>query len=91
VPTAVRVGAGWDRTQPASAAINRFRIDDRALDTAVANTAAALVIRDAVSVADAHLGAIAQALRGAEIVVLISDPRDIERVSAPARVTTVLV
>jgi hypothetical protein len=45
VPTAVRVEAGWDRTQAESAAINRFRIQDRPLSTATADAVAAINAR----------------------------------------------
>ena len=42
VPTAVRVEAGWDRSLMAAAAINRFRVDDRPLETTDANVAATI-------------------------------------------------
>lgn len=91
VPTAVRVEAGWDRTQPTSAAINRFRVDDRPLDSSAANAAAALVAGLAVSVADAHIGAVVQSMSGVDFVVLTSDPRDVHRVCAPTSVRSILV
>jgi hypothetical protein len=91
VPTAVRVEAGWDRTEPAAAALNRFRVDDHPLDTPAANLAAGIVTRDRVSVADAHLGATVRMLRGADVVVLTSDPADIRRASSPVAVRTVLI
>ncbi|MEX2620532.1 MAG: hypothetical protein WD250_09960, partial [Egibacteraceae bacterium] len=43
VPTVVRVAAGWDRSTPAAAAINRFRVVDGVLDGAAADVAAWLV------------------------------------------------
>lgn len=43
-----------------------------------------------VSVADAHIGAVASTATG-DVVVLTSDPHDIERASAPRRVTTVRI
>lgn len=91
MPTAVRVEAGWDRTRPTSAAINRFRVEDKPLDSSTANAAAALVAGLSVSVADAHIGAVVQAMPGVEFVVLTSDPGDVRRVSAPTSVRTILV
>jgi predicted nucleic acid-binding protein len=91
VPTAVRVEAGWDRTAPSAAAINRLRVDDRPLDTATADLAAAIAGQvDGVSVADAHIGATMRALDH-EAVVLTSDPEDIQRVAGAQRVTTVRI
>ena len=91
VPTAVRVEAGWDRKRPSAAAINRFRVHDQPLDGSTANTAASLVAKLSVSVADAHIGAVVQALRDDEIVALTSDPRDVRRVCSPTQVRTILV
>lgn len=92
VPTSVRVEAGWDRTQPAAAAINRMRVVDHVLDTATANVAAAIAdgLAD-VSVADAHVGAAIQSLPHDEVVVLTSDPGDITRVAGDRPVRTVRV
>lgn len=90
VPTAVRVEAGWDRTQPAAAAINRFRVVDHVLDGASADVAA--TIRRSlvgVSVADAHLDAAVQSLPHDEVVVLTSDPADVARVSGDRPVRTI--
>ncbi len=92
VPTSVRVEAGWDRTQPAAAAINRLRIADHVLDTSSANVAASLVTNAAgVSVADAHVGAAIRSLAYDEVVVLTSDPGDITRVAGDRPVRTVHV
>ncbi len=91
VATAVRVEAGWDRSQPGSAAINRFRVQDAALDAASANVAAALVNQTGVSVADAHVGAVIRSLTGDEVVVLTSDPDDMVRVSTPRPITAVRI
>ena len=52
VPAAVRVEAGWDRTAPAWAFVNRLRIADIPLDRTHANTAAAISSRTGVSVAE---------------------------------------
>lgn len=79
VPSAVRVEAGWDRTAPAWAFINRLRIADIPLDASHADAAAALRTRTRVSVADAHLGAIVRASN--QVTVLTSDPGDMHLVA----------
>ena len=92
VPTAVRVEAGWDRTAPGAALLNRFRIIDQPLDGPAANVAATLVSSGvASSVADAHIGAAVRAAPGPEVVVLSSDPRDMAAVCTPtpARIVTI--
>jgi predicted nucleic acid-binding protein len=81
VPTAVRVEAGWDRTSPQWAFLNRLRIADVPLDIAHANAAAAIHGRAQVSVADAHIGATVRSAPNAGITVLTSDPSDIRRVA----------
>ena len=91
VPTSVRVEAGWDRTRPEAAAINRFRIADHALDAASANVAAAIADELGVSVADAHAGAVIRSLPHDEVVVLTSDPDDITRVTGGRPVRAVRV
>jgi len=79
VPTAVRVEAGWDRTSPSWAFINRLRIADIPLDPGHANAAAGVRNRTRVSVADAHLGA---AIRAADqVTVLTSAPLDMHVVA----------
>lgn len=79
VPAAVRVEAGWDRTAPAWAFVNRLRIADVPLDASHANAAAGIRHRTGVSVADAHLGA---AIRAADqVTVVTSDPRDMRLVA----------
>jgi predicted nucleic acid-binding protein len=89
VPTAVRVEAGWDRTQPAAAAINRLRVVDHVLNTSTANAAATIISLAGVSVADAHVGATIRSLAHDEIVVLTSDPDDLARVAGDRPVRTV--
>ena len=92
VPTSVRVEAGWDRTQPAAAAMNRLRVTDHMLDASAANIAAAITSSlTGVSVADAHIGAIIRSLAHVEVVVLTSDPGDITRVAGDRPVRTVHV
>lgn len=94
VPTSVRVEAGWDRTENAAAAINRFRIVDYPLGTRTANHAAAIRKHTGVSVADAHLGAAVGELAPAtprSIVVLTSDPDDISRATEPTPVTIIRI
>jgi hypothetical protein len=87
-PTAVRVEAGWDRTAPAAAFVNRLRIRDAALDGPAANVAAGIRARHEVSVANAHLGAVVAALapKGA-VTVITSDPADVGKVVQPYPVT----
>ena len=92
MPTTVRVEAGWDRTQPDAATLNRFRITDQTLAAQTANTAATLIAkRVATSVADAHLGAAVQRLVTDEIVVITSDPQDMTAVCSPIPVTIVTI
>ena len=89
VPAAVRVEAGWDRTAPAWAFINRFPVADIPLDTNHADTAAGIVKRTGVSVADAHLGAAIQASNADHVMVLTSDPDDMRRVAEGRQVNVV--
>lgn len=82
VPTTVRVEAGWDRTVPAAATINRLKIRDAPLDAAIANAAASIAIEHGVSPADAHLGAVARSAGAvARVTILTSDPQDLRRVA----------
>jgi hypothetical protein len=91
-PTSVRVEAGWDRTSPAWAFLNRLRIADVPLDAGYANTAAAIRERAHVSVADAHAGATVQsAPDDADITVVTSDPEDIRTVAGGRPVTVVAI
>jgi len=89
VPAAVRVEAGWDRTAPAWAFINRLPITDIPLDRNHADTAAGIVKRTGVSVADAHLGAAIQAAEPGQVVVISSDPGDMRKVAEGRRVDIV--
>lgn len=92
VPTAVRVEAGWNRSDPVAAAANRFRVTDAPLDQATADVAADIVVRADVSVVDAHIGAVVRTVLAADdVVVLSSDPNDMVRVSAPKRITAVRI
>src|ERR1700730_18300403 len=91
VPTAVRVGAGWDRTSPAWAFLNRLRIGDLPLDTAHASTAAAIRSRTGVSVADAHLGAVIQSAPADQITVVTSDPADMRLVAGDRDITVAAI
>lgn len=90
VPTSVRVEAGWDRTTPGAATLNRLGVVDTVLDTANADIAAGIAEHTGVSVADAHLGAAARSSEG-EIVVLTSDPHDMRLVSHPKQVTAIRI
>ena len=88
VPTAVRVEAGWDRSAPRSAFLNRLLIRDVSLDKDHADVAAAISDHTGVSVADAHLGAV---MRAADVAVAVvtSDPGDMRAVAGDARVTVI--
>jgi hypothetical protein len=89
VPTAVRIEAGWDRTARAWTFLNRLRIADIPLDPTRASAAATIRTRTAVSVADAHLGAVVQSAPADQITVVTSDPRDIRRVAGGTDITVV--
>ena len=91
VPTTVRVEAGWDRTMPAWAFLNRLRIADIALDGLNANIAASIRQDARVSVADAHIGAVIAATTATKVTVITSDPADIRRVAAEREVHVVTV
>ena len=90
-PTAVRVEAGWDRSSPQWAFLNRLRIVDVPLDAFCTNKAAAIREQACVSVADSHIGATVQSAPDADITVLTSDPEDIRRVAGGRRVTVVAI
>ena len=89
VPAAVRVEAGWDRTSPAWASVNWFRIADVPLDTTHADAAAGIAKRTGASVADAHLGATIQAAEADDVVVLTSEPGDMRKVAEGRQVNVV--
>lgn len=91
VPTAVRVEAGWDRTMPAWAFLNRLLIGDITLDGSSANIAASICQDARVSVADAHIGAVIQAAAAAKVTVITSDPGDIKRVAGDGEVNVVTI
>jgi predicted nucleic acid-binding protein len=91
VPAAVRVEAGWDRTSPQWAFLNRLRITDVPLDAAHANAAATIHEQARVSVADAHIGATLQSAPNADITVVTSDPADIRRFAGGRPVTVVAI
>jgi len=90
-PTTVRVEAGWDRSDPTAAFVNRFRVVDLSLDTDRADTAAEILRRTGVSVADAHICAVALTSSADAIVVLTSDSGDMVRASAPRGITAVRI
>ena len=89
VPMAVRIEAGWDRTSAAWAFLNRLRIADVPLDQAHSNVAAAIRNETAVSVADAHLGAVIQSSLAARVTVVTGDPEGVRLVTAGSSVTIV--
>jgi hypothetical protein len=91
VPTAVRVEAGWNRTAPPWAFVNRLRIMDEELGAAQANTAATIHEQVGVSVADAHLGAIIRMATAEQVTVLTSDPTDIGLVAGDRAIVVVAI
>jgi hypothetical protein len=91
VPLAVRVEAGWDRSDPAWAFASRLRITDILLDPKHADAAASLCRRTGVSVADAHLGAAIQHAAQDRITVITSDPGDMREVTQDRRVNVVAI
>jgi predicted nucleic acid-binding protein len=91
VPTAVRVEAGWDRTIPAWAFLNRLRIGDISLDGLNANIAATIHQDARVSLADAHIGAVIQATAATKVTVITSDSGDVRRVAADREVNVVTI
>lgn len=92
VPTAVRVEAGWDRSRPGAALINRLRIADVSLDGAQADAAASIAAELGVSVADAHVGATMRSISaGGDVRVVTSDPRDMARIASGTDQSIVVV
>lgn len=91
VPAAVRVEAGWDRTSPRWAFLNRLRITDVPLDAAHADAAAAIHEQAKVSVADAHVGATVRSAPDTDVTVITSDPADIRRVAGDRLVIVVAI
>jgi hypothetical protein len=76
VPTAVRVEAGWDRTDPVGANANRLaRPRDHVLDRAAADRATQLRAAADVSVVDACVGQAAEAAPNPAVIVT-SDTQD---------------
>jgi len=91
VPTTVRVEAGWNRTRPGSAAINRLRITDAELDSKTTDTATEIRAETGISVVDAHLGATARSLTTNDLIILTSDPHDMTQATGnkPATIITI--
>jgi hypothetical protein len=90
VPVAVRVEAGWDRTDPKAAVVNRVSgARDVPLTTEAANRAERLRSACGVSVVDATVGEAAEAAPK-PVVILSSDGEDMRtlarRVSGEVRV-----
>ncbi|MGQ0623967.1 MAG: hypothetical protein ACT4PP_04825 [Sporichthyaceae bacterium] len=81
VPTAVRVEACWDRSDPSAAPINRLKVTDVELTSEVTNRAARLRAVLGLSVADAHLGAALETTGGPHTVIT-SDVEDVTRLCA---------
>jgi predicted nucleic acid-binding protein len=91
VPTSIRVEAGWNRTSPSWAFLNRLRVADLPLDALYANAAASIRQAAQVSVADAHIGAVIQSASADRISVITSDPVDMRRIAGDRNVTVVTV
>jgi hypothetical protein len=93
VPATVQVEAGWDRTSPTSVQINRYPITISALDSPSADAAARIVAAHSVTPADAHVGVLCQKLaaQDARVIVLTSDPDDIELVASPTTITALRI
>jgi hypothetical protein len=82
VPVAVRVEAGWDRSAPAAAVLNRIsRARDVVLDGPAADRAAHLRSQSGVSVVDATVARAAEVLPG-PAAILTSDVTDMRRLAA---------
>ena len=93
VPTAVRAEAGWDRTDSGWAFVNQLEIVDVPLHGTHADAAAAIRRRvdRAVSVVDAHVGAVVQAADAERITVITSDPKDMAAVAEQTPVVIVAI
>jgi hypothetical protein len=81
VPTAIRVEAGWDRTAPDGAFPNHLRIADVSPRPPFKPTG--------VSVADAHLGSVADSASDDHVTVITSDPGDARTVVGDTGITVV--
>jgi len=90
VPTSVRVEAGWSRSAPRAAGINRLRIDDHELDRPSADAAATIRSSFGLSVTDAHLGVVLRETPGPH-AVLTSDVDDVGRLIAHLAVPATVV
>ncbi|MGH9090453.1 MAG: hypothetical protein ACRDZR_03590 [Acidimicrobiales bacterium] len=91
VPTAVRVEAGWDRTDRHWAFANRLGLSDLPLGRSAADRAAGIRVALGVSVADAHLGAAIEGAAEDRITVLSSDPVDMQRMCGTKNAVVVTV
>jgi len=81
VPVAVRVEAGWDRSAPEAATLNRIsRARDSVLDAPAANRATAMRLDTGLSVVDATVGATAE-VAAEPVVILTSDAADMRRLA----------
>lgn len=91
VPVAVRVEAGWDRSNPATANANRIaRPVDQQLDGAAADRAVQLRHDTGVSVVDASVGH-AFEVAPQPVAVLTSDVDDMARLRAVTRAAAVRI
>lgn len=82
VPVGVRIEAGWDRSAPGAAELNRIsRARDLVLDGRAADRAAQLRQEAGVSVVDATVAQAAEASAG-PVAILTSDASDMRRLAA---------
>lgn len=91
VPCAVRAEAGWDRSTPGAAAINRYRVAEVPLDTPRTDLAAQIISGHQVSVADAHLGASVRYAGWDDAAVLSSNPADMHCVCTPLTIRAIRI
>jgi hypothetical protein len=92
VPAAVQVEAGWNRSGPRTAALNRLRAERPGLNGETADAASSVVSTIGVSVADAHLAVSLTATPGPHSVLTSDEPdvrRAAERVGVPVTVVRV--
>ncbi len=84
VPVCVRIEAGWDRTGPSAALINRIsRARDVVVDGRAANMAAPLRVDHDVSVVDATVAHVALSA-APPVVVITSDVEDMKALTRSA-------
>ena len=93
VPTAVRVEAGWDRSDAGAADLNRIsRAVDSLLDTVAANRCVQLRrLVPGASVVDASVAQAAEAAVLQPVTIVTSDAGDLGRLAGHLTTTTIVV